>query len=142
MCLTLQKKLSFKFLNYQAMKKFILTSILFVFILSAYSQSKQDYYVRVKPNKSITPIEKTTNSDGSLSLTFSNSNLENFFNSKVVYEYVRPFETSNSNHLQRIYKVTLVDDSYVDDLLNLQEVENVTLKSDGIPLYEPNDYLE
>ncbi len=124
------------------MKKIILTSILFVFILSVYSQSKQVYYVRVKPNKSITPIEKTTNSDGSLSLTFSNSNLENFFNSKVVYEYVRPFKTSSSNLLQRIYKVTLVDDSFVKELLKFEEVENISLRSEGIPLYEPNDYME
>jgi len=124
------------------MKKVVLTSILFIFILSVYSQNKQEYYVRVKPNKSITPTEKIINANGTLSLTFTNNNLQNFFNSKVVYEYSKPFETSNSNHLQRIYKVILEDDSYVNDLLNLEEVENVALKSEGIPLYEPNDYLE
>ena len=122
------------------MKKIILTSILFIFILSTYSQSRQEYYVRVKPNKNIPPTAKTVNANGTLSLTFTNNNLQNFFNSKLIYEYSKPFARSNSNHLQRIYKITLIDDSYVDDLLNLEEVENVTLKNDGIPLYEPNDF--
>lgn len=125
------------------MKKIILTSILFVFILSAYSQSKQDYYVVVKQNKTIEPLTKTVNSNNTLSLTFDDSNLENFFNSKNVYKYKKAFPTATTSFLQRVYVVTLQDSSYRNALLSLNEIEHVEIISnEGGVLYEPNDYLE
>ncbi|MDC9723705.1 MAG: S8/S53 family peptidase, partial [Urechidicola sp.] len=125
------------------MKKIILASILFVFILSAYSQSKQDYYVVVKQNKTIEPLTKTVNSNNTLSLTFNDNDLENFFNSKIVYKYKKAFPTAITPQLQRTYLVTLQDDSFVNDLLNFDEIESIGLISDeGGVLYEPNDYSE
>lgn len=125
------------------MKKIILTSILFVFILSVYSQSKQDYYVVVKLNKTIEPITKTVNSDNTLSLTFNDNDLETFFNSKIVYKYKKAFPTAITPQLQRTYLVTLQESSSVKDLLNFDEIESIGLISDeGGVLYEPNDYSE
>ena len=125
------------------MKKIILTSILFAFILSAYSQSKQDYYVVVKQNKTIEPLTKTVNSNNTLSLTFADSNLENFFNSKIIYKYKKAFPTAITPQLQRTYLVTLQESSSVEDLLNFDEIESIGLINDeGGVLYEPNDYSE
>lgn len=125
------------------MKKIILTSILFIYILSAYSQGKQDYYVVVKQNKTIEPITKTVNSDNTLSLTFDDNALENFFNSKIIYEYKKAFPTATTSFLQRTYVVTLIDDSYLNALSNLNDIEHVeVISNEGGVLYEPNDYLE
>ena len=104
-----------------------------------YSQSEQDYYIVVKQNKSIEPLAKSINNNNTLSLTFDNQNLDVFFNTKVVYKYEKAFPTATTSYLQRVYIVSLIDDSYYNDLLNLNEVEHVELIEPIELLYEPND---
>lgn len=125
------------------MKKYILTLILLIFALNIYAQSKQDYYVVVKQNKSIEPLTKTINPNNTISLTFSNSNLEIFFSSKIIYKYKKAFPTAITPQLQRTYLVTLQENYSVSDLLNFDEIESIGLISnEGGVLYEPNDYYE
>ncbi len=107
-----------------------------------YSQDRQDYFVEEKINTSINPIEKSTNTDGTLLLTFSNNTLQSFFDSKQVYQYKKAFPGATTPRLQRTYLVTLEDDSYLNDLSNLSDVENVELVPEYIPLFDPNDYTE
>ncbi len=58
--------------------KTILTLLVSLLTFMCFSQETQDYYVVVKENHSIEPTQKTTLSDGKLSLTFSQQELQSF----------------------------------------------------------------
>jgi len=123
-------------------KKNLSVLVFIIMTMGLYSQNRQEYYVRVKQNQSIEPIVKIINSDGSLSLTFNNSSLSSFFNNKYVTKYERAFLDSQSSLLKRTYIITLENDSYINELSNIGEVEFVELVPTLVPLYEPNDYAE
>lgn len=124
------------------MKKTILLSILILAVCGLYAQNRQDYFVEEKVNNTINPIAKTTNTDGTLSLTFDDNELQTFLDSKQVYEYKKAFPGATTPRLQRTYLVTLDDETYLNDLASLNSVENVELVPEYVPLFDPNDYVE
>jgi len=105
-----------------------------------FSQNRQDYYVVAKSGFSLMPLQQTTNQDETLTLDFENNNFESYINSKPVYYFQKAFPTASTPYLQRVYKVTLNDNTHLNDLLNRNEIEYAELTNDGIPLYIPNDY--
>lgn len=130
-------------INKKNMKTFI-NIFVFLLTLNSYAQTLQDYYVVAKPDKSIEPVQKTTLNDGSLALSFSQEELQTFFSNVSVYKYEKAFPNAVSTYLQRVYIVSLTDDTYLGSLINLNNVEYVELIHEGIPLFEPNDpyYVE
>jgi len=120
------------------MKTFI-NIFMFLLTLNSYAQTLQDYYVVANPDKSIEPVQKTTLNDGSLALTFNQEELQTFFSNVSVYKYEKAFPNAVSTYLQRVYIVSLTDDTYLESLINLNNVEYAELIHEGIPLFEPND---
>jgi len=110
---------------------------------SSFSQNRQNYYVVVKPNYSLTPLQEITNPDETLSLQLADSNLESFLNSMPVYAIRKEFDIiPTSSYLQRMYRVTLDNDTHLDDFFNRDEIEYVELANDLTPLYLPDDYQD
>ncbi len=122
------------------MYKQILLIIAFIITIGINAQSKQDYYIIEKVNHSANPTDKSVNADGTLALTFNNTELQTFFQNKNVYQYYQPYISADNEYLQRVHLVTMDDDSHYDELLSLNNVENVEIIEEPTLLYEPNDY--
>ncbi len=122
------------------MKNLTLFLIVFLTNLCLFSQNRQDYYVVVKPNYSLEPIQRITNSDETLTLDLQDNNLEAFFNSKPIFYIEKAFPTVTSQYLLRVYRVTLDNDTHLDDFFDRDEIEYVCLTGNGDPLFIPDDY--
>lgn len=119
----------------------IFTLYLFLIIsIVAFSQETQGYYIVAKENHSIEPTQKTQTSNGQLTLSFQNAQLQTFFNNKIVYKYEKAFPTAETKLLQRTYEVNLVGENHLQDLINLVNVEHVELVPVLESLTDPNDY--
>ncbi len=124
------------------MKNLTLFLIIFLTSFCLFSQNRQDYYVVVKPNYSLDSNQQTVNQDQTLTLDLQDNNLETFFNSKPIYYINKAFPTATIPYLQRVYKVTLDDETHLNDFFEREEIEYVKLILEGIPLYFPNDYYD
>jgi len=124
------------------MKNLTLFLIIFLTNLCLFAQNRQDYYVVVKPNYSLEPLQLTTNPDETLILDLQDNNLEAFFNSKPVYYINKAFPTAATTYLQRVYRVTLNDNTHINDIFNRNEIEYVELTNEGTTLLKPNDYFD
>ncbi|WP_068599414.1 S8 family serine peptidase [Vaginella massiliensis] len=122
------------------MKQNYFLFVLFFISVNLFSQDLKNYYVVVKNNYSIEPLSKTSNSDGSLNLTFSQQSLQNFFDSKVIFEYQKSFPGTNSSLLQRIYRISTQNvTNFLNEAKNLQEIDFVTEIPELQYLQYPND---
>ena len=108
--------------------------------LSLISQNRQDYYVVVKPSYSLEPSQRTINQDQTLTLDLIDNNLESFLNNKSVFYIDKAFPTATTPYLKRVYKITLDNNTHINDFFNRNEIEYVELTNEGIPLYTPNDF--
>lgn len=122
------------------MKNLTLFLIIFLTNLSLFSQNRQDYYVVVKPNYSLEPNQRTVNQDQTLTLDLQDNNLETFFNSKPVYYIDKAFPTAISPYLQRVYRITLDNNTHLGDIFNRSEIEYVELLGEEEFLYTPDDF--
>lgn len=133
--------------NNQVVRRLLLLSTAkkIVFILCFFSlcigfgQSTYSYYVVQKDGFSLEPTSKTTNTDGTLALTFSSSSLNNFFQTKTVYEYKKAFPAGISTYLDKVYRIDLTNSTFVSNLNALSEIEFAELDIEGNTLLEPND---
>jgi len=130
-----------KIINHFNCNTFIFFFFLICIDLVMLGQNKQDYYIVAKQNISLTPIQRTVNTDGTLTVKLSNNELDNFFNNYNIYYFDKGFPTSITPYLQRVYKVTLDSNIYLNAISNRNEIEYVELTQDSTPLYEPNDYV-
>ncbi len=125
-------------------KKTSLKKIFFIvfalFSFAVFSQNRQDYYVVAKSGFSLMPLQQTTNQDETLTLDFENNNFESYINSKPVYYFQKAFPTASTPYLQRVFKITLNNETYLQELIERDEIENVYLTGNGEPLYIPNDF--
>ncbi len=109
---------------------------------SGFAQNYQDYYIVAKQGYSLEPLQKNVNNDSTLALQFNNNTLTNFFSNKQVYFYEKAFPTAQSEYLQRVYKVKLNNNSYLNEIATLEEVEYTELTGgNGELLYTPNDFF-
>ncbi len=103
------------------------------------AQEAQSFYVVEKQNETIEPTQKTTLPDGTLSLIFEDKELNDFFNTKTVYQYKIAFHGTNSELLKRVYFVSFNE----SDNLNFDELSMIDFVAeipDFKPLEYPNDY--
>lgn len=106
------------------MKRNYFLFVLVFISVNLFSQDLKNYYVVVKNNYSIEPLSKTSNSDGSLDLIFSEQSLENFFDSKIIYKYEKAFPGTNSELLSRTYLVSVLNSTnFKQDLNQLNEID-------------------
>lgn len=97
--------------------------------------------VIAKTNYTLEPLQKTTNSNGFLTLDLVDNNLETFFNSLPLYYFQKAFPTASSPYLQRVYKIKLSDETYLQSMFERNEIEYVELvENDNRLLYTPNDF--
>ncbi|QTY26337.1 hypothetical protein [Flavobacterium sp. CS20] len=82
----------------------------------------QYYYVEEKAPDLLKPTSKNRLADHSLDLSFSNSNLQTFFNSKTVYVYKKAFPGAINKRLQNMYLVGFDDFNLVNPLRSLNEI--------------------
>lgn len=123
----------------------IMKKSFFLFIifqsLFLYSQNRKDYFVVVKSGYAYTPLQTTVNQDETLSFQMTDSAIENFLNSIPIYSLHKAFPTAYSPFLQRTYRVTLDNETYLDDFFQRNEIEYVELvEEENIELFIPNDY--
>ena len=128
-------------LNYRLSTFKKCTFLMFFFVNSfvVWSQNQYSYYLVEEIGTSIEPQSITTNSNGTLNLSFTNSTLNSFFQGKTVFKYEKAFPNENSAYLQRVYKVVLNNSNYLSSILNLDNVEYAELEKEGEELLEPND---
>ena len=108
--------LYFIFLSYNYKTIIIKIFTLFFLLLISFvgfSQKTQGYYVVAKENHSIEPTQKTQTPNGELTLSFQNTQLQTFFNNKLVYKYEKAFPTAETPLLQRTYEVNLVGENHL-----------------------------
>lgn len=122
------------------MKRNYFLFVLVFISVNLFSQDLKNYYVVVKNNYSIEPLFKTSNSDGSLDLIFSEQSLENFFDSKIIYKYEKAFPGTNSELLSRTYLVSVLNSTnFKQDLNQLNEIDFIESIPETIPMEYPND---
>ena len=115
------------------------------------AQSTQDYFLKIKQGHDLGAIQKTTNIDSTLTLSFANSDLKNILNSKTIYKFEKPFPNLNSAFLDLVYLITIDDTESTTDITSRNEVQYLELIEDDIQLTEdfsqpyaivPNDYID
>lgn len=121
-------------------KRFLfLFCMFFTMLLTA--QNRQDYYILAKSGYSLEPIQKITNLDETITLDLIDNTLEIFFNSLPIYYFHKAFPTATTPYLQRVYLLTLTNDTYLQSIFDRTEIEYVELveKEDRL-LYAPDDF--
>lgn len=103
------------------------------------AQTPQSYYILEKEGFSIEPTQKVINQDETLTLTFLDTALQNYFQGKTVYKYDLGFPTASSGYLSRVYEVTILGENLETELSSLSNIEFVEKVPEEFPAYEPND---
>tara|TARA_B100000809_G_scaffold17440_1_gene15481 strand:- start:594 stop:1256 length:663 start_codon:yes stop_codon:yes gene_type:complete len=122
------------------MKKIIFTLTFALLYCGLSAQQKHDYYIVATTNSLITPTNKTSLPNNSFDLQFTNNDIENFFANKIVYSYEQAFPTSVTPYLQKVFKATLDNNTYLDEILSLNGIEHAELLDQPILTHTPNDY--
>lgn len=111
------------------------------FFLNA--QVLKEYYLEIKTGYNLGEIQKTINSDGSISITTNLNDFSNFVNNKEVYDFKKAFSTSITPRLQRVYLIILEEKEPFSDFLLRNEVKNIiALGEHELVGHYPNDYNE
>ncbi|MET3732328.1 S8 family serine peptidase [Moheibacter stercoris] len=105
-----------------------------------FAQNQYSYYVVENVDHSLEPQSKTTNSNGTLNLSFANSSLNSFFQGKIIFEYEKAFPLSSSAYLQRVYLVKTNTDNDVTSFSNRLEIEYAEKVPIEELMLEPNDF--
>lgn len=112
---------------------------LMLFLLSNfYGQELDSYYFEVKEGYELGDIQKTTKTDGTLTLSFSNTALANALNSKPIYSFEKAFPKSKNPRLQRVYILTTPQNTSFDSLLTRTEVNLISLIDENVVLLSSN----
>lgn len=104
------------------------------------AQNHQSYLILEKEGKSLEPQSKIINPNGTLSLTFSDSTLNSFFQAQTVYKYGKAFPTATSGYLSRVYEVIMPENNLLPALSALPNIELTELVGEAIPMEYPDDY--
>jgi hypothetical protein len=107
------------------MKKIILLLTLLVSIPYIYSQELDYYYVEFKEGHVPQQLQKTLNSDQTLTLSMQNTGLASALNAKPIYTFERAFHNNLNPVLDRIYLVSFTAGVSLSELVNRDEVERV-----------------
>ena len=128
------------------MKKSILIAILLVGHLSLFSQNTADYLLEIKDGYDLGTVQKTVNPNGTLTISTDITDFSNFLNSKSIYSWEKAFPTSTRPKLQRVYLISLDENTNTVDFNNRAEVEimfmdeEVAYTNSLTQSIYPNDY--
>jgi subtilisin family serine protease len=134
------KQITKEFLFHLQAKKLFLFNCFLFFGYFGWSQTLYSYYLVEEVGSSLEPLSKIQNSNGTISLSFTNSSLHSFFQTKTIYQYEKAFPNELSSYLERVYKVSFDEPDLLNSLKLLDNVEYTELVQEGEELFEPNDY--
>ena len=107
------------------------------------AQNKKGYYIELKPNVSLGTIQKTVNSDQTLSITTAINDFSALVNSRNVYTFKQAFPGITSERLQRVYYIEFSENEIVQEFDQRTEIENfIELEVPDLLFDLPNDYTE
>jgi subtilisin family serine protease len=109
------------------MKKIYFVFLMLLSFSNFYGQELDSYYFEVKEGYELGDIQKITKTDGTLTLSFSNTALANALNSKPIYSFEKAFPKSGNRRLQRIYELKTTQNTSFTTLLNRIEVFQISL---------------
>jgi subtilisin family serine protease len=101
-----------------------------------FSQERQSYYLRIAENTNLGNIQKTVNTDETLTLSTANVAFSSFLNSKNLYEFKQAFPGASTSSLQRVYKITMASTESHSDLLQRPEIQDLEILSNEQVLFE------
>src|SRR5690606_20901038 len=89
---------------------------------------------------SLSPVSKEIDSNGLITLTFSNSALTDFFESEIIYKYEKAFPSvPTGSFLSRVYEISISDQDLILNISSFEEVELCEEIPIEFPAYTPND---
>ncbi|MAP54303.1 S8 family serine peptidase [Altibacter sp.] len=133
------------------MKKAVFFLLFICSINVVFTQNQQSYYIELKDGYDLGGIQRTTHSDGTISITTNINDFSSIINAKTVYSFEKAFPTAETPRLQRVYVITMDSNSQINDISTRNEVERVVINeeivftdgsmpvTDTSPIY-PNDY--
>lgn len=113
------------------------------------AQNTKDYLLEVKENFELGDILQTLNQDQTVSLSMNNAGLANDLNGKQIFVFKKAFEKSQNPKLQRVYFLTVAENTSFSSTLQRSEIEQITLINNEVILTSetasnfgmlPNDY--
>ncbi|GGD82069.1 S8 family serine peptidase [Planktosalinus lacus] len=107
------------------MRKLAFCIVLLLPFVYIYSQDLDYYYVEFKEGDVPQNIQKTVNTDQTLTLSMDNSNLAAAFNQKPIYTFKRAFLYNLNPVLDRIYLVGITTGVTLHELTNRVEIERL-----------------
>jgi len=125
-------------------------SLLFLFlslVISSYGQSTFSYYLKIGDGFDLGPIQTTTNIDGTLTFSMTNSSFAESLNTNTIFEINKMYPTAQTPELQRVYHLrvsgnfdfqTIYDRVEVEKLFLIDETENRL--AEEVLFVSPNDY--
>jgi subtilisin family serine protease len=109
------------------MRNLALCIVLLLPFVYIYSQDLDYYYLEINEGYELGEIQKTVNTDQTLTLYIENTALAAALNEKPVYNFDLAFPKSLNPRLQRVYLFTIAKDFSVSSLLNIVEIKNLIL---------------
>lgn len=117
------------------MRKLALCIALLVPFMYLYSQDLDYYYLEIKEGYELGEIQKTVNTDQTLTLSMQNTAFAVALNEKPIYNFERAFPSANTPKLQRVYLISVQKYISLNDFFLRDEVYNL------VNLYEEEDIL-
>ncbi len=132
------------------MRKFTLCIVLLLPFVYIYSQDLDYYYVEFKEGHVPQNIQKTVNTDQTLTLTMDNTNLAAALNEKPIFTFEKAFPYSNRNILKRVYLLSISQGIAINTIVNRIEVETYEstiiedMRLNNVAAFTilPNDYYD
>jgi hypothetical protein len=132
------------------MRKFTLCIALLLPFVYIYSQDLDYYYLEIKEGHELGEIQKTVNTDQTLTLSMQNTVLATVINEKPIYAFEKAFPSAQTPRLQRVYLISaqknvslqfLKQRGEVNNVINLFEDEDILASSPNLSFgLLPNDY--
>lgn len=111
----------------------------FVYI---YSQDLDYYYLEIKEGYELGEIQKTVNTDQTLTLSMQNTDLASALNAKPIYTFEKAFDGFQNPKLMRTFILGVSNDINIDNILYREEIESYEILDDNYILTgNTNDYF-
>lgn len=99
-----------------------------------------DYIVVMKEGYNLDYSQKSIRDGSYYSFELQNNQLQNYVNSKPIYEIKKEYPTARTPYLQRVYRISTNSEELLDSLIGRNEIEFVEKYVEGHTLSLPNDF--
>src|SRR5690606_3778868 len=113
------------------MRKLALCIVLLLPFVYIYSQDLDYYYLEIKEGHELGEIQKTVNADQTLTLSMENTAFAAALNEKPIYVFEKAFPSSQRSLLQRVYILSVPNNTIFSSLSQRQEIEILSLIEDN-----------